>query len=76
MTDAACGQSREKQKMKEATLTKGDIYDSIISKLEELDSGDTEASHQEADKLLCALLRKLGYAHVVEAWEKVPKWYA
>lgn len=39
-------------------------------------SGDTEATHSEADKVLCKFLTALGYADVVSEWEKVDKWYA
>lgn len=37
---------------------------------------DPEAAHVEADKVLCNLLVSLGYEDVVEAWHKVPRWYA
>lgn len=39
-------------------------------------SGDTEADHGAADALVCALLKELGFARVVEAWGDVDKWYA
>jgi hypothetical protein len=38
--------------------------------------GDTEAAHAEADDILCALLRDLGYGDVVDEYDKVAKWYA
>ena len=41
-----------------------------------VESGDVEASHIEADDILCALLRSLGYEDVVAAWDDVEKWYA
>lgn len=48
-----------------------------IQRLIELQKpGDTEASHSDADKVLCDLLVALGYASVVDEWEKVNKWYA
>ena len=37
---------------------------------------DQEGAHIDADVILCDLLTELGYGEVVEAWEKVPKWYA
>lgn len=40
------------------------------------ESGDTEAAHADADKVLCTLLIALGYADVVAEYEGVPKWYA
>ena len=39
-------------------------------------SGDPEADHSRADEILCELLESLGFAEVVEAWEKIEKWYA
>ncbi|TPN03850.1 hypothetical protein FJ973_29860 [Mesorhizobium sp. B2-1-3] len=37
---------------------------------------DLEVAHSQADDVLCALLRGLGYGAVVNAWDKVGKWYA
>lgn len=37
---------------------------------------DTEADHSTADRILCELLKALGYEDVVAAWDKIPKWYA
>ena len=39
-------------------------------------SGDTEASHANADDVLCDLLRELGYGDVVEEYERIEKWFA
>jgi hypothetical protein len=36
----------------------------------------SSGSHQAADRLLCAVLRSLGYGEGVEAFEDAPKWYA
>lgn len=38
--------------------------------------GNQEIAHIEADKILCNLLSDLGYSDIVEAFEKVNKWYA
>lgn len=38
--------------------------------------GDIEVAHSQADEILCSLLRSLGHGDVVDAWEKVDKWYA
>lgn len=38
--------------------------------------GDYEIAHNQADDVLCALLRFLGHDDVVKAWQKVGKWYA
>jgi hypothetical protein len=40
------------------------------------DVEDQEAAHDEADEILCWLLRELGYGDVVDEWSKVKKWYA
>lgn len=37
---------------------------------------DTEVDHAEADRILCELLRALGYNAIVDAWESIDKWYA
>ena len=46
--------------------------------LEELqhEDGDIEFQHSAADAILCGLLDALGFAEVVKAWDRVPKWYA
>lgn len=38
--------------------------------------GDYETAHSEADDILCDVLKLLGYEDIVEAWDKVGKWYA
>lgn len=38
--------------------------------------GDTEASHANADEVLCKFLKAIGYADVVAEYEKVEKWFA
>lgn len=51
--------------------------DEAIKALKECQNdGDTEAAHSNADDILCALLKELGYQNVVDEWNKVPKWYA
>lgn len=39
-------------------------------------SGDIEAQHSDADRLLCSLLAGLGYPRTVEAFNVMEKWYA
>lgn len=39
-------------------------------------SRDAEIDHGRADDILCELLKSLGYAKTVEAWDKVGKWFA
>jgi hypothetical protein len=41
-----------------------------------INSGDTEHAHSEADKILCEVLRELGYNDLIDAYEQVDKWYA
>lgn len=48
-----------------------------IEALEDLQGAyDIELEHCDADQVLCDLLSALGYQDVVDAWEKVEKWYA
>lgn len=37
---------------------------------------DQEEAHIAADNLLCEVLKSLGYEALVEAYNKVSKWYA
>ena len=37
---------------------------------------DAEDEHGAGDQILCDLLTHLGYTDVVEAWERLEKWYA
>ena len=37
---------------------------------------DAEIAHSAADGLLKKLLLSLGFAYTVEAYDRVPKWYA
>jgi hypothetical protein len=39
-------------------------------------SDDIEARHADADKLLCDILKSLGYKQVVVVFEYMDKWYA
>ena len=47
-----------------------------LAKLAECRRYDTESGHSVADEVLCDLLRSLGYDDVVDAWDRLPKWYA
>lgn len=45
--------------------------------LEEQKNGDIETAHYVADNILIGLLRYYSCPEeVIEAWNKVPKWYA
>lgn len=49
----------------------------FIKRLKKLaKSYDTESAHAEADEILCSVLRELGQKKLIDAYEKVPKWYA
>jgi hypothetical protein len=39
-------------------------------------NGDYEGAHSIADDILCEVLDTLGYAEIVNEWDKVGKWYA
>jgi len=47
-----------------------------IQRLNACRTGDIEYDHEEADGVLCDLLRSLGYDDVVDVWVSVDKWYA
>ena len=47
-----------------------------LAELAKCHTGDTEGDHAEADRILCDLLKALGHADVVAAYDKVDKWYA
>lgn len=54
-----------------------EIDPSYLERLKELqESGDEEYAHGEADDILCDILKYLGFEEIVEAYDKVPKWYA
>lgn len=56
------------------------VYEEVqnaIKVLNELSkSGDYEVVHAHADDLLCDVLRTMGQHSLVDAYEKVGKWYA
>jgi hypothetical protein len=37
---------------------------------------DEESSHGQADRLMCEVLRSLGYGEGVDVFENADKWYA
>lgn len=51
--------------------------DDFRRKMEEINKGyDTEATHAEADDLMCNVLASLGYGGGVEIFRSMHKWYA
>ena len=58
--------------VKTATNQKGEER-----KMKEAQENENPAmAHAVAEDILCELLRNLGYADVVEEWDKVERWYA
>ena len=54
-----------------------ELKQAAISELKDCQrNGDTEAAHSDADSILCQLLIDMGYADVVEEFDKIDKWYA
>lgn len=37
---------------------------------------DIESQHIEADKILCKVLKEIGFTKIVKEFWEVPKWYA
>ena len=57
-------------------IRNGNAMRARMSLRQEIENGDTEAAHSNADKVLCDLLVSLGYKDVVEDYQRVEKWYA
>lgn len=47
-----------------------------IVNLQKRDPSDEETLHVNADRLLCDMLRILGYGDVVDLYDKINKYYA
>ena len=60
--------------------TNKEIDPSYLERLKEMEgsirTGFPEVVHPEADNILCNILKDLGFEEIVEAYEKVPKWYS
>lgn len=52
------------------------MHKKVLNDLRNINGSDPESAHGWADQYLCDLLDTLGYKDVVEAWNKVDKWYA
>lgn len=48
------------------------VLNAIVARYE----GDTGELHGEADDLLLALLKELGFERLVEAFQQLEKWYS
>ena len=55
-------------------------YYEAVKRMRELSFGDSpgdaEDWHDEADRILCEQLRRLGAHELVDLYEEVEKWYA
>jgi len=51
-------------------------YKNKLKEIIKIGEYDPEEAHFRADKVLCEILKELGYGDIVELWEEVPKWYA
>lgn len=50
--------------------------DEFAARMKAIDNeGDWESDHEDADALMCEILRSLGYAEGVAAFEAMDKWY-
>jgi len=51
-----------------------------IANLQQLDDGDIEQAHEEADQILLDVLRSNGFAEVADAWDaaadRISFWYS
>ena len=48
----------------------------FAEKMGELGDGCEECDHIEADRLMCEVLKELGYGDGVKLFEELHKWYA
>lgn len=56
---------------------KDEVYKNLLRRMQELEnSGDIESAHGLADDILCDLLTQLGYTDIIDAYDRVEKWYA
>ena len=54
-----------------------DFYIGIVNEMHDLSEvDDTEENHIQADKLLVKLLKELDLTAIVDAYEKLDKWYS
>lgn len=48
-----------------------------VKKMKDLSEvDDEEVAHAEADRILCEMLINVGYVELVEAWDKIHKFYS
>ena len=51
--------------------------EAVTARMRELQcDGDCEQSHRDADELLAAFLRSLGYVELADLFDTMKKWYA
>ena len=51
------------------------LMDEAINDLKNKTVVGTEEGHIIADKILCEVLRRLGYDEIVDEYEKISKWF-
>jgi hypothetical protein len=66
-------QRREDERRENYRLS---VAATAIRDLARMTGDDVEAEHSEADKILCRALTALGGGDIVDAYMRVPKWYA
>lgn len=57
-------------------LIAGQTDEQYAERMTACQSGDIEAAHADADRLLVNLVAELGYAKTAAAWQAIDKWYA
>jgi hypothetical protein len=58
-------------------MTPEEFYNKMLElHAKEIEDGDTETTHYEADELMCKVLTELGYGAGVEKFREIYKWYA
>lgn len=55
------------------TISETDRANILLELAEAAENNDTEAAHYNADDILCEVLVRLGYADIVEAYDKIDK---
>lgn len=58
------------------SLVAGQTDEQWAERISACNSGDTEADHADADRLLVNLVAELGYQKSAAAWQSIGKWYA
>jgi hypothetical protein len=57
-------------------MNEEDLEKKYIKKIKKIEDEDQETAHVEADRILCQLLKELGFKKLVKKYQDIPKWYA